>query len=82
MSRGFEVECPSNLETMVSGLLLSAKKTIRHVEWKCEIRWSGVKLYHEGKEIAWEKASAPARKFAHEFVEWWKASRELVSTQP
>lgn len=49
------------------------------IEWRCEIRKEGLKMYRDGNLVAWEKTNAAARKFAHGFVDWWKASQKLVS---
>lgn len=78
-NRGFEVDCPSNAETLLTGLVLVGRKNIRGVEWRCEIRRSGVQMVRDDKPVAWEQTNAAARKFAHQFVNWWKASKQLVT---
>lgn len=82
MARGFEIECPALCDTALTGLYLTGRKEIAGHQWRCEIRHDGVRMFKDDKPVAWESTNAPARRFAHTFVNWWKASRHLVTDEP
>lgn len=80
MKKGFDIEVPSLVENQLTGLIIRATKSIRNSLWMVEYWRDGLpRLYKNYNSVEWLKASAAARKFAHEVANFVNSQKGVQS---
>lgn len=66
MAKGFELICPSKVETSLTGFVGGIRKEHRGRMFQVEFRRGNVECTKDGNPVQWKDMPHPIRKAAHE----------------